>query len=115
MSTVGVVNQRYIVSLKGNWQQLEVSSNFDRIQVAVPFSWKANTWYTIKSQVDLSEDGSGIIRAKAWVRGEKEPSEWLIEVPHKKAHRKGSPGIFGFSPQAKHPVYVDNIVVSPKG
>jgi outer membrane protein assembly factor BamB len=114
MSTVGVVNQRYIIALKGNWQQLEVSSNFDRIQVGVPFKWAPNTWYTIKSQVDVSPDGTGVVRAKAWPRGGEEPKEWLIEVPHKRAHQNGSPGIFGFSPQAQHPVYVDNIMVRPK-
>jgi hypothetical protein len=113
MSTVGVINQRYLITLKGNWQQLEISSNFDRIQKAVPFRWKANRWYRIKARVDVLEDGSGVVRAKAWPRGEPEPSSWLIEVPHKNVHKKGAPGIFGFSPQGQFPVYVDNIEVRP--
>ncbi|MEI2685779.1 MAG: hypothetical protein V9G14_05495 [Cypionkella sp.] len=35
MSEVGVVNQRYIVVLKGNSQELEVNSNQERLKVAV--------------------------------------------------------------------------------
>ena len=113
MSTVGLVNQRYLIALKGNWQQLEVSSNYDRIQVGVPFSWKAGQWYRLKTRVDISKDGIGVIRAKAWLRGEAEPDAWLLEVPHKRPHRNGAPGFFGFSPQAQFPVYVDNLVVQP--
>ena len=109
MSTVGLINQRYIIALKGNWQQLEVSSNFDRLQVAVPFQWKAGVWYRLKTRVDLAPDGSGIIRAKAWEKGKPEPKEWTLEVPHKHAHRNGAPGLFGFSPQAQFPVYLDNL------
>lgn len=113
MSTVGLVHQRYIIALKGNWQQLEVSSNHDRLKVAVPFEWKANTWFTMKTRVDVDEGGAGVIRAKAWARGTEEPADWTIEVPHARAHEQGSPGLFGFSPQSQKRVYVDNISVTP--
>jgi hypothetical protein len=111
-STVGVINQRYVVALVGNAQILEVSSNHDRVKVSVPFRWEANKWYTIKSRVDVSADGSGVVRGKAWPRGEPEPEAWTIEVPHNVAHREGAPGLFGFSPQSLFPVYVDNIQVT---
>ena len=62
MSTVGVVNQRYVIALKGNWQQLEVTSNYDRIKVGVPFSWQPGKWYRIKTRVDVADDGSGVVR-----------------------------------------------------
>jgi outer membrane protein assembly factor BamB len=113
MSNVGVINQRYVVALIGNWQQLEVSSNHSRVKVGVPFEVKPNTWYRITSRVDVAADGSGVVRAKAWARGEAEPESWTIEVPHKQAHRHGSPGIWGFSPQSRFHVYVDNIHVAP--
>ena len=113
MSTVGVINQRYIIALKGNWQQLEISSNHDIIKVGVPFSWQSNQWYRLKTRVDLQADGSGIVRAKAWERGKNEPEEWTIEVPHNRAHSTGSPGLFGFSPQSKKRVYIDNITIIP--
>jgi len=111
-STVGVINQRYIIALVGNSQELEISSNQDRIKVAVPFRWNQKQWYTIKSRVDLNADGSGVVRAKAWPKGDPEPEAWTLEVPHKAAHREGAPGLFGFSPQSLFPVYVDNIQVT---
>ncbi|MCD8533848.1 MAG: hypothetical protein LR011_03270 [Verrucomicrobia bacterium] len=110
-SNVGVINQRYFIYLVGNAQILEVSSNHDRVKQSVPFRWNQNKWYTIKSRVDMNDDGSGVVRAKAWLKGEPEPDSWTIEVPHKKAHALGAPGIYGFSPQAMYSVYVDNIKV----
>ena len=44
--------------------------------------------------------GSGVVRAKAWKKGETEPTAWTIEVPHRHAHQNGSPGLFGFAPLA---------------
>ncbi|MGE3309272.1 MAG: PQQ-binding-like beta-propeller repeat protein [Limisphaerales bacterium] len=112
MSEIGVVNQRYIVVLKGNSQELEVNSNQERLKVAVPFRWQPNAWYTLKARVDLAADGSGVVRAKAWKKGEPEPGAWTLEVPHKTAHREGSPGIFAFSPQEMR-VFADNVTVTP--
>ncbi len=111
-SNVGVVNQRYIIALVGNAQILEVSSNHDRVKVSVPFRWQVGKWYRLKSRVDIAADGSGVIRAKAWPREEPEPEAWSIEVPHRNAHRQGAPGLFGFSPQSRYPVYVDNIKIT---
>lgn len=113
MSTVGVVNQRYIIMLDGNWQVLEVNSNHDRLKASVPFEWDYNVWYRLKTRVDVNPDGSGVIRAKAWPRDQPEPEAWTIEVPHKNAHTHGSPGLFGFTPQNKKRVYVDNVSVTP--
>lgn len=112
-SVVGLINQRYIISLVGNANILEVSSNHERVKESVPFRISANTWYTLKTRVDIAEDGSGVIRAKAWAKGEDEPEAWTIEVNHKKAHAKGAPGLFGFSPQAQKTVFVDNISIVP--
>ncbi len=111
MSNVGLINQRYIIALIGNWQILEVSSNHDRIKVSVPFPWQANKWYRLKTRVDVASDGSGVVRAKAWERGAPEPEAWTIEVPHEHAHTHGAPGLFGYSPQSRMSVYVDNVVV----
>ncbi len=113
MSTAGVLNQRYMILLKGNHQQIEVSSNEWRIKESVPFRWKPDVWYTLKARVDVAEDGSGVVRAKAWKRDEAEPEGWLIEVPHANAHKSGSPGLYGLAPQSRFRVYVDNISVTP--
>ncbi len=112
-SVVGLINQRYIISLVGNANILEVSSNHERLKESVPFRISANTWYTLKTRVDIAGDGSGVVRAKAWVKGEAEPDAWTIEVEHQKAHATGAPGIFGFSPQAQKTVFVDNIQITP--
>ena len=112
-SNVGVINQRYVIALIGNWQELEISSNHDRIKVSVPFKWSTKKWYRIKSRVDISGDGSGVVRAKAWARDEAEPEKWTLEVPHKVAHPKGAPVLSGFSPQTRYSVYVDNVSVYP--
>jgi hypothetical protein len=111
MSEVGVVNQRYLIFLKGNSQEIEVNSNQERLKVSAPFRWSPNVWYTLKARVDVAPDGSGVVRGKAWKTGDPEPDAWSIEVPHRTAHRSGSPGLFGFSPQEMR-VFIDNIVVT---
>jgi outer membrane protein assembly factor BamB len=115
MSIVGLINQRYLIALIGNSQELEVSSNQERIKAATPFRWAAGTWYHLKTRVDVASDGSGVVKAKAWKRGDPEPDAWTIEVPHRHAHAEGSPGLFGFAPQSMFRVYVDNISVTPNG
>jgi hypothetical protein len=62
--------------------------------------------------VDVAPDGTGIVRGKAWKKGEPEPEAWTIEVPHRTAHRSGSPGLFAFSPQDQR-VFIDNLRVTP--
>ncbi len=116
MSEVGIINQRYLIVLKGNEQKLEVNSNLERLRVpaatdAPNFKWSPNVWYTLKARVDVAPDGSGVVRAKAWKRDEPEPAAWSIEVPHQTAHTSGSPGLFGFSPSEMR-VYIDNVKVT---
>jgi len=112
MSEVGVINQRYAVLLKGNSQELEVNSNQERLKVATPFKWSPNTWYRLKVRVDANADGSGVVRGKAWKRGDTEPDGWTTEVPVPQVHSQGSPGLFGFVPQDMR-VAFDNITVTP--
>ncbi len=111
-SVVGLINQRYIIALVGNANILEISSNHERVKHSVPFPISANQWYTLKTRVDTNEDGSGVVRGKAWIKGEPEPEEWTIEFVHKNVHKEGSAGIFGFSPQSQKSVFVDNISIT---
>ncbi|MGZ8920831.1 MAG: PQQ-binding-like beta-propeller repeat protein, partial [Limisphaerales bacterium] len=116
MSEVGLICQRYLVALKGNDKKLEISSNYERLRVPSGtdpsnFRWTAKTWYTLKARVDTKQDGSGVVRAKAWKRGEPEPEQWTLEVPHQIAHNEGAPGLYGFSPQDMR-VYIDNVLVT---
>ena len=112
-SEVGLINQRYLIAFKGNANELEISSNQERLKVAVPFTVPAKAWLTLKTRVDLAADGSGVVRAKAWPKGDAEPEAWTIEVPHQIAHPQGSPGLYGFALQGKQPCYVDNISITP--
>ncbi len=113
MSEVGVINQRYLIVLKGNEQKIEVNSNLERLRVSQDFKWAPNVWYRLKARVERQSDGSGVVRAKAWKRDEAEPEKWLIEVPHQNCHPSGSPGLFGFSPQDMR-VFLDNVKVTPR-
>ena len=111
MSEIGIINQHYLIVLKGNEQKLEINSNQDRLRVSQDFKWSPNVWYRLKAAVERHSDGSAVVHAKAWKREETEPDQWSIEVPHKTAHQSGCPGFFGFSPQDMK-VYVDNIRVT---
>lgn len=113
LSTVGFVNQRYLIALVGNAQVLEVSSNHERVKESVKFPIKPNTWYRLKTRVKANPDGSGTVFAKAWPRGDSEPDAWTIEVPLTKAHPHGAPAVFAFSPQVQKRVFIDNIKLSP--
>jgi len=112
MSEIGLINQRYMIILKGNAQQIEVTSNQELFRQDAPFKWAPNEWYHLKTRVDVAKDGSGMIRAKAWKKGDPEPEAWTIEVPNKNANNEGSPGIFGFVPQGQK-AWIDNITVTP--
>ena len=113
-STVGVINQRYIFALVGNANALQVVSNYDRFQRSVPFPVEAGKWYRLKTQIDIQEDGSGLIRAKAWPREEPEPEQWTLEEIHSKPHLLGAPGIYAMSPQSQKKVYFDNLKIYQK-
>jgi outer membrane protein assembly factor BamB len=111
MSDVGLINQRYLIMLKGNEKKLEITSNQELLQVEVPLEWEPNVWFHLKTRVDVAGDGSGVIRAKAWKKGDPEPEAWTSQAPVAHANASGCPGLFGFSPQAQR-VFIDNIAVT---
>ena len=111
-SNVGLINQRYIFALIGNSQKLEIISNYDRFRHSVPFSFKTEIWYKLKTRVDILKDGTGMIRAKAWIKSSEEPDAWTIEVPHAVPHLHGAPGVYAMSPQSKKKVYFDNLSIN---
>ncbi len=111
-SNIGLINQRYIFALIGNSQKLEVISNYDRFRHSVPFSFKTKTWYNLKTRVEILNDGTGNILAKAWVKDTQEPDEWILRVSHEKPHLHGAPGIYAMSPQSKKKVYFDNLLIT---
>ena len=117
MAWAGVVNQRYLILIKGNprarLSELEVSSNMEHLKITTPFVAKPQVWYTIKTRVDLEEDGTAVVRAKVWPRDEAEPDAWSIEARDPYGHTHGAAGVYGFTPQSRFTVFMDNIQVTP--
>ena len=112
MSDIGLINQRYLVALRGNAREIELSSNLERIKETKPFTLTPNEWYRLKVRVDVAADGSGVVRAKAWKKADPEPAEWNIEFKHASAHTNGAPGFFSLTPQEQR-AWIDNIEVKP--
>jgi hypothetical protein len=110
MSDIGLINQRYLVTLRGNAREMELSSNLERIKQTVPFTLTPNEWYHLKLRVDMAKDGSGTVRAKAWKKGDAEPAAWTLEYLDGHAHTNGAPGFFSLSPQDQR-AWIDNIEV----
>lgn len=111
MGDAGVVAQRYNLILFGNHQRLELQSWQPETNrtVALPFAWKANTWYRLKLRVENQKDGSVRIQGKAWPKADAEPDKWLIERVEARGHRQGSPGLYADAP---FEVYFDNLKVA---
>ena len=109
MSSVGLVNQRYLIAMVANSRILEVSSNHERVKESVPFDAQPNVWYRLKTRVDGDGKGGGWVRAKLWEKSKPEPEKWTIEVRQEKLHQQGSPGVFAFSPQSLKRVFIDNL------
>ena len=64
MSEVGVINQHYLIVLKGNEQKLEVNSNQERLRASEDFKWSPNVWYRLKARVERNPDGSAVVRPR---------------------------------------------------
>jgi len=113
MGEMGLINQRYIIRLKGNEDKIEVNSNVERLRVSEQVTLAPKVWYRLKTRVDMSPDGTALVRAKVWKRADPEPEAWTIEVRHEQGHKNGVPGLFGLSPQPAFRVYADNIEITP--
>lgn len=106
----GVIAQRYVLTLYGNSQTLHIEPWQPETQrtVAIPFPWKANTWYRMKLEVQNLPDGKTRARGKVWPVGETERAAWMIERIDPIPNRQGAPGIFG---NALAEIYFDNLKV----
>ena len=112
MGDAGVIAQRYALVLFGNAQKLEIGPWQPETArtASVPFSWKADTWYRLKLQVENLPDGKVRARGKAWPAAEAEPAAWTIEHIDPIPNRQGSPGIFA---SALAEIFFDNLKVYP--
>ncbi|MEQ1826621.1 MAG: PQQ-binding-like beta-propeller repeat protein [Pirellula sp.] len=109
---MGLVNQRYLLSLEGA-QRLQIRSwaslQEQRFAKTIPFDWVANTWYTLKFRGE-NKDGKAVLKAKVWKTGEQEPEAWTIEGVDGLPNTTGSPGLFGNSTDAEY--FVDNVMIT---
>lgn len=107
---VGVIAQRYVLTLYGNSQMLHIEPWQPEIKrtVSVPFAWKPDTWYRMKLEVQNLPDGKTRARGKVWAVGEAEPAAWTIERIDPIPNRQGAPGIFG---NGLAELYFDNVKV----
>jgi outer membrane protein assembly factor BamB len=111
MGEAGVIAQRYVLSLFGNSQRLDLTPWQPEIArvASVPFAWKADTWYRMKLQVENLPDGRVRARGKVWLVGEPEPSPWTVERIDPIGNHQGSPGIYG---NALAEIFFDNLKVT---
>ena len=120
MPDVGIINSRYILELKGSRQTVGIHSwpaALPRNEVepglathiAVPFEFKADTWYHEKLTVSQQPD-KAVMKGKVWKSGEPEPADWTVQLEDPTPNRNGSPGLWGFSNDLE--IYYANIVVS---
>jgi hypothetical protein len=112
MGDAGVIAQRYVLTLFGNGQRLDLQpwqANAART-VHKPFKWAANAWYRMKLKVQNAADGTTKVQGKVWPAAEPEPGEWTIEHVDRLPHRNGAPGIYVDAPNE---VMFDNVNVTP--
>ncbi len=119
MPDAGVVNQRYVLQLTGNEQDLRLDS-WDaqrRIYKTMDAKFKPNTWYTLKLTT-VPKGDKLLVRGKMWPRGQKEPEAWMLEVEDPRPNREGAAGVYGKATgihdgQPGAPAYFDNVSVTP--
>ncbi|MCA9246032.1 MAG: PQQ-binding-like beta-propeller repeat protein, partial [Planctomycetales bacterium] len=108
---MGLINQRYTLTLLGASQELQLGSwvtHDKRTQATLSLPWQAGKWYTMKMTTQLS-DGKAHVRGKIWLRDEAEPNDWTIEIHDASPNKQGSPGFFGNAKDTEF--YIDNYSV----
>jgi outer membrane protein assembly factor BamB len=117
MSDVGIVAHRYELVLFGNHQRLELQPWQPEVErtVKVDYTWKPDTWYVMKLEVQTLDGTKVRARGKVWPKGEPEPAGWTVERVDPIGSLKGSPGIYAdalnSAPQGGSEVFYDNIRV----
>ncbi|MEZ6066858.1 MAG: hypothetical protein R3B90_14395 [Planctomycetaceae bacterium] len=108
---IGLIAQRYTVDLQGASQKLQIRTWPPQLRMAQTedFSWKSDTWYTVKLRAS-NEGGKAVLRAKVWPRGEAEPAAWACVAEDTVPNEIGSPGFYGNAKDAE--IMYDNVTVT---
>ena len=108
---IGLINQRYVLTLFGNAQKLELHpwQAADEMTVRIDnFAWDPDKWYRMKLRVDNLPNGDVHVRGKVWPTDAAEPAAWTIEKIDKIGHRHGAPGLYA---DGISELYFDNVKV----
>lgn len=110
MGSLGVSVNRYNLILEGNSDELTVQSWPPHLRMAksVKYDVQPDVWYTIKLRVDTTDSEAKIL-GKAWIRGEDEPTDWMLTQTDPHPNANGAPGVYFY---AQSDCYLDNVVVS---
>ncbi len=95
---VGVINQRYVMMMFGNNQEIQLQpwQAANEMTVSVEnFPWPLDTWYRMKLRVANRPDGTTLVQGKVWPAADPEPAAWTIEKVDRIPHRAGAPGLYG--------------------
>ncbi|MBI2807052.1 MAG: PQQ-binding-like beta-propeller repeat protein [Planctomycetes bacterium] len=116
---VGIGANRYTFFFSGNVKKLRLMAwdAIPRIDKTVNFDFKPGVWYRMKLTTEIA-GGKGVIKGKAWPRGEKEPGEWTVEVADSRPNTEGSATLYGyvtgnFNDVPGTEVYFDNVRIMP--
>ncbi len=101
---MGLINARYrCIMLGGDPKRgregklrIESWSPVPRFRHDLPFSWNADSWYSVKFDVHLVGD-KAVCRMKVWPKGETEPEEWTLSADDSTPNLEGSAGIYSYS------------------
>jgi outer membrane protein assembly factor BamB len=113
MPEIGLINSGYELRIRPSHGVLVVNSwvaSDYRRNKHVNFKPKADEWYSMKLSV-VPEGDQATIRGKIWLRGQEEPKNWTVEMVDTRPNLHGTPGIYGFSPDAE--IDLDNLQVTP--
>jgi outer membrane protein assembly factor BamB len=128
----GLVNSRYTLILDGKpdldlqKRTLRITSweARPRINIAVPFDWQPNTWYTTRFAVEQKEK-SAVVRGKVWKKGDAEPADWTISFEDPHPNRRGAAAVYGYIPNVLEgddgkilpgsELYFDNLSITANG
>lgn len=111
MPDIGLINQRYVMVLLGQSQELQIDTWATqlRLHTKIDFPCQPGAWYTMKFTTDV-KDGKATLRGKVWPRDQKEPADWTIVATDDMPNLMGAPGLFGNTTDAE--AYLDNISVT---
>ncbi len=119
---MGVIASRALLVLEGKTTDGKRSVTIvtwearNRIRKEVEFTWKKDTWYTMKFTTETA-NGKTTLKGKVWERGQEEPKEWTISVDDPNPNVEGAAALYGYvsnvSDTPGSPIYYDNVSVTP--